>query len=38
VIGLVERFQKLQDLIEKRHVTWFIGCTVLVALVTLWGV
>jgi len=33
-----ERAQKLLDLIEKRHATWFLGCALTVALLTLWGI
>lgn len=36
-LTVTERAQKLQDLIEKRHATWFIGWVLIVALVTLWG-
>lgn len=34
---MIERLQMLQDWLERRHVTWFLGCVALVALVTLWG-
>lgn len=32
-----ERAQRAQDLIERRHLAWFLGCAALVALVTLCG-
>jgi hypothetical protein len=35
--GLTECVQRLLDMIEKRDATWFIGCALAVALVSLWG-
>lgn len=33
---MTERFQRLQERLERRHATWFIGAALLVALATFW--